>query len=171
MAMGRRYIWALVGLVGLWGAATAEAGCGPGATTNPATAVQAEAIAAALPLAYVGNFQWDGSATVQPVAFAFSGCVVGGKVHLIGRGVYLDSGTNIDVVAEVAGSRITLIERNPEGGNGLFVIDGRHEGDLAIDLSRICAIWQMDDGSGTGRLRLGRTAEDAEQCFEPHHIS
>jgi len=169
--MGRRFLSALVGLCGLAAAGAAQAGCDVGATANPAATVQAEAIAAALPLAYVGSFQWDGSADVQHVAFAFSGCVVGGKVGLIGSGVYLDSETRIDLVAEVAGPRITLFERNPEGGHVPFVVDGRHEGDIAVDLSRICAVWRMDDGSATGRLRLGRTPEDAEACFDPPNIS
>jgi hypothetical protein len=169
--MGRTLLWALVGLFGLAAASGARAGCDLGATTDPATAAQAEAISAALPLAYVGSFQWDGSDELQRVAFSFSGCVVGGKVSLIGRGVYLESGTEITVVAEVVGPDITLFERDPEGGNGLFVTDGRHQGEIAVDLSRICAVWTMDDGSASGRLRLGVTLDDAELCFQPLNIS
>jgi len=169
--MARQRLWALVGLLGVAGASAAEAGCDLGATTNPITAAQAEAISTALPLAYVGSFQWDGSAELQRVAFSFSGCVVGGKVSLIGRGVYLESGTEITLVAEVIGPDITLFERDPEGGNGLFVVDGRHQGEIAVDLSRICAVWTMDDGSASGRLRLGVTLDDADLCFRPLNIS
>lgn len=169
--MGRTLAAALFGLFALGGASAAEAGCDIGATTDPATAAQAEFIAAALPLAFVGSFQWDGSIDEQPVAFSFYGCVVGGKVRLIGQGLYVDSGTEITLVGEVSGAAITLYERDPRGGTAPFVIDGRHEGEIAPDLSRICAVWSMDDGSGSGRLRLGATPEDAARCFEPLNIS
>lgn len=145
-------------------ASTARAACDPGAAADPAMAAQAAQIGAALPLTYVGTFQWDGSDAVQDVTMSFSRCSIGSSIRLLGRGAYLDSGARIDVIADVAGTAIILLESNPEGGVGAFVTEGRHSGDIAPDLSRICAIWVTDRDGSTGRLRLGRMAEDAERC-------
>jgi len=145
----------------------AAAACTAGSGADPGVAAQAARIEAALPLTYVGTFQWDGSTGVQHVTMSFVDCVVDGSLRLVGRGAYLDSGTRIDVIADVVGSAIVLLERNPEGGKGGFITAGRHSGDIAPDLSRICAIWVTDGDGSTGRLRLGRTAEDAERCGVP----
>lgn len=169
--MGYRYVLAAIGLIWLGAGSTAYAACDPGSASDPRLGVQAQQIGAVMPLSYVGTFQWDGSINRQPVAMSFSGCVVDGTVRLIGRGRYLLSGTEIDVVADVAGPDITLIERNPQGGHGAFIVAGHHEGEIAVDLSRICAIWVTDGNGQTGRLRLGRTEQDADACFKPLHLS
>ena len=144
--------------------ATASATCSFGPSADATAAAQSAQIGASLPLTYVGTFQWDGSPDVQHVTMAFSACEVGGAVRLLGRGAYLDSGTRIDVIADIKGDAIVVLERNPEGGLGGFITAGRHSGDIAPDLSRICAIWVTDADGSTGQLRLGRTEEDAARC-------
>ena len=148
-------------------APAAQAACDLGAGADATAAARAAQIGASLPLTYVGTFQWDGSPGVQHVTMSFSGCEVGGAVRLVGRGTYLDSGTNIDVIADVKGEAIVVVERNPRDGTGGFITAGRHRGDIAPDLSRICAVWVTDADGSTGRLRLGLTAADAEGCGAP----
>ncbi|MEZ5669423.1 MAG: hypothetical protein R3F55_18700 [Alphaproteobacteria bacterium] len=157
--------WLAVVAVVLGGAhlaAPAEA-C-EGTTADPAIAAQAQAIGGALPLAYVGTFQWDGAPQGDPVAFTFTDCRIDGVILLNGTGQYLASGTTIDLLGRLAGGKIVLFEANPRDGRGGFVTDGRHHGSIAPDLSRICATWVTDVSGERGLLRLGFTAADAAAC-------
>lgn len=170
--VGRHHLgWALAVLIGIAMPGAAHALCDEGAAADQMSALQAQQIGQALPLAYVGTFQWDGDSREQPLTVYFYACELDGTVQLVGSGHYLHSDTRIDVIADVHGLSVVLVERNPQGGVGPFIVDGRHEGDIAPDLTRICAVWTTNDTGRTGRLRLGRTPEDAQGCFEPLNIS
>jgi hypothetical protein len=129
-------------------------------------APDAESMIADLPRAFVGDFRWDDSRTIQNVAIRFNAVRRFDADHLeaTGCGVYETEGrtTAIDVRMQVTlpGLAVEIWEAAPDKPD--FVTDGSHRGSLSGDLRRIEALWTSTATGQQGRLHL--QAAPAARC-------
>lgn len=117
-----------------------------------------------LPHGFIGEFRWDGDATVQNVVIRFdqvrmltdeSAEATGCGAYEIGRHV---TKIKVQMLVNRSDLRVQILERSPESSDnvtsGSFVTDGSHRGRLSRDLQEIDAQWTGAADGKRGRLHL-----------------
>jgi hypothetical protein len=128
--------------------------------------LDADAVVANLPRAFVGEFRWNIDSVTQNVAIRFDTVqrLDAQHVEAVGCGTYEAAGTvtaiGVKMQITLPGLDVEIRESAPD--QPTFVTDGSHRGALSTDLRAIDAQWTTASSGQQGRLRL--QAAPAARC-------